>query len=150
VKKVFGNGARMRSALVLLRDTTSKEVARYLDAVYPSQREPWIALVSDDPCLYINLLQGSPFDEDEREEMIARFDGEPAVTVVADVSGRHPGDEQIFELTSDLLGRFSGAALDDYTSHLWTLEELKRRHLVDGHPFFDYQGWFEERRRFDG
>jgi len=70
--------------------------------------------------------------------------GEPAVGVIADVSGRHPGDEQVAAFVSGLLARFAGAAMDEYTTHLWSLAELRGGHRVQEHPFFDYSGWFAE------
>lgn len=139
----------MRSVVVLLRDATELAVTQYLNNVYPSQREPWVAFVGDDPCLYINFLQGSPFDDEEVAEMTARFGGQPEVVVIADVSGRHPGDGEVRDFVSGLLHRFSGAVMDDYTDHLWTLAELHGGHLVSGHPFFDYQGWYEQGRCSD-
>ncbi len=36
-------------------------------------------------------------------------------------------------------------ATDDYTSHLWTREEVEGGLLIHGHAFFDYKGWHDER-----
>ncbi len=64
--------------------------------------------------------------------------GEPAVEVIADVSGRHAGVEQTSAFVIDLLGRFSGVAMHEHCSHLWSLTELRAGHRVSGHRFFDY------------
>lgn len=139
----------MRSVVVFLRDTTESAVTAYLDATYPEQREPWVVFVKGNACLYINLYRDRPLDHEPEEwaDIVQRFGGEPAIGVLADVSGRHPGDEQVAAFVAGLLSRFSGAAMDEYTEHLWSLDELRGGHRVQGHPFFDYKGWFEEKRR---
>lgn len=59
----------------------------------------------------------------------------PSWAVVADVSGRVPGDTEVRALLRAVLSD-GGVAVDDYSSHPWTLEE------VDA-------GWLPaERRRF--
>jgi hypothetical protein len=145
----FGEGGReVRSVLVFLRDTTEAEVAAYLDGAYPSQREPWVAAVDGDAFLYIHLYHDGPREHEAEEwaDIICRFGGEPAVGVIADVSGRHPGDEQATGFVTGLLVRFSGAAMDEYTTHLWSLSELRAGRHIEGHPFFDYNGWYAENK----
>ncbi|WP_438037351.1 hypothetical protein [Sorangium sp. So ce204] len=139
----------MRSVVVFLRDTMESAVTAYLDAAYPEQRDPWVVFVAGDACLYINLYRHGPLEHEPEDwaDIVQRFGGEPAACVIADVSGRHPGDEQVAGFVAGLLSRFSGAAMDDYTPHLWSLDELRSGHRVRGHPFFDYNGWFTEKRR---
>ena len=142
----------MRSVFALLRDTTEAEVAAYLDRTYPSQPSPpWLMVGGDGPSLYIDFYR--EFSEywapEDRMDLTRRFGGEPAVAVIADVSGRIPGDEQAFEFLTGLLDHFSGAAMDDYTGHLWSIAELRADHLVSGHRFFDYNGWYDERKTDD-
>ena len=110
----------MRSVFVLLRETTESEVEAHLNRTYPSQREPWVMLVNGDAHLYICFYRDGPSQHEPEEwaNIVQQFGGEPAVSVGADVSGRHPGDEQVAEFVADLLTRFSGAAMDDYTDHL--------------------------------
>ena len=126
-------------------------MAAYLDAAYPERREPWVAFVRGDACLYINLYRDGPREHEPEDwaDIVRRFGGEPAVGVIADVSGRHPGDEQAAGFVAGLLSRFSGAAMDEYTSQLWSLAELRAGRQVRGHPFFDYNGWFAEWERQD-
>lgn len=137
----------MRSVFVFLRDTTETAVKSYLDSEYPEQREPWVEFISGDPCLYINLYYVNPleFEPSDWSEFIRQFGGEPTVGLMADVSGRHPGDHQVNEFVSGLLSHFSGAAMDDYTFHLWSIDELRAGQKFNGHPFFDYNGWFDEK-----
>ena len=56
----------------------------------------------------------------------------PIVNVIADVSGRHPRDQHIQEFVTALLTRFSGAATDGFTSHMWSLDEILSGHRVEG------------------
>jgi hypothetical protein len=138
----------MRSIFVHLRDASESEVAAFLQETYPFQQGPvWISEVVGDACLYIDFFRpdqdgGVPSEWDD----IARDFGEvPTVNVIADVSGRHPGDEQIRGLVTALLARFNGAATDGYTCHMWSLDEIVSGHRVEGHPFFDYNGWYRDR-----
>jgi hypothetical protein len=139
----------MRTVLVFLRSTTEAAVTAYLDTTYPVQREPWVIFVKGDACLYIELYRDGPRENEPKEwaDIMTHFGGEPAVAVIADISGRHPGDQQVNEFITGLLTEFSGAAKDEYTLHLWSLAELREGHRIQGHPFFDYNGWFEENER---
>jgi hypothetical protein len=136
----------VRSVLVFLRDTTEAEVTAYLDGAYRSQREPWVVAVDGDACLYIRLYHDGPREHEPEEwaDIIRRLGGEPTVGVIADVSGRHPGDKQVAEFVTTLLARFRGAAMDEYTTHLWSLSELRAGRHIEGHPFFDYNGRYAE------
>lgn len=136
----------MRSVLVFMRDTTEAEVAAYLDGTYPSQREPWVVAVDGDPHLYIDLYHDGPREHEPEEwaDITCRLGGEPVVGVIANVTGRHPGDKQVAEFVTDLLARFHGGAMDEYTTHLWSLAELRAGRHIEGHPFFDYNGWYVE------
>ena len=68
----------------------------------------------------------------------------PAVTVMADVSGRVPGDDEVREFAAFLLSEFRGVDWDDYSCHCWTLVEIQSGTKADGHPFFDYSGLHHE------
>jgi hypothetical protein len=69
------------------------------------------------------------------------------VSVSADVSGRHPGDEQVRDFVYRLLSEFEGLAQDEYTHGFWTLDDirLERKRTSplsskqDGYGFFDYR-----------
>jgi hypothetical protein len=74
----------------------------------------------------------------------AAVGGEGATAVIVHVSGRHPGDAEVRTIVVGLLTAFPGFADDDYTDHLWTLDDLKNERHVQNHPFFDYLGWHEE------
>ena len=57
-----------------------------------------------------------------------------------DISGRHQGDREVSNIVIELLSRFNGYALDEYSDHLWKIEEIKSGTQKYGHKFFDYKG----------
>ncbi len=65
----------------------------------------------------------------------------PELSVVADVSGRVPGDVEVRAFVECLLTRFQGVADDEFAEHCWTLSEIRSGAKVQGHHFFDYEGW---------
>lgn len=139
----------MRSVIVFLRDTTESAVKAHLDVAYPQQHEPWIMFVGGEACLYIDLYRDGPREHEPEQwaSIVRRFGGEPAVAVIACVSGRRRGDEEVLTFAAALLTRFSGSAMDEYSDYLWSLAELRAGCRVGGHPFFDSNGWFAEQRR---
>lgn len=135
----------MRSVFALLKSATNAEVTAFLQRTYSFQMgPPWINAVQGDPCLYINFVQYKHVvsEPDEQTEIIRQLGHEPSVVIMADVSGRHPGDEQVSRFVTAILTQFPGVAQDEYTPHCWTLDEVLQGDLVDGHPFFDYRGWY--------
>ena len=132
----------MRSVTVHLYSTTEEAVVRLLQRTYPSQQgPPWVATIEGDPCLYIHLYRGrgADYEVEEWAAVTQLCGGEPSVSVTADISGRHPGDEQVRQFVITLLGTFGGAAQDEYSNHLWALEDVATNRRVHGHPFFDYK-----------
>ena len=98
-----------------------------------------------DPLLYIDFYHDFNI-EGEVEEwfgLLEYFGGEPAVSVSADVSGRHDGTEEVFLFVCGLLRAFRGVVTDGYTFHLWSYSEIEANAEFDGHPFFDYSGWYQ-------
>lgn len=137
----------MRSVVVFLRDVTEIEVTAYLQQAYTGQEgPPWVALLDGEAYLYIYMYRDGPteYESDVWLDIIRQSGGEPTAAVIADVSGRHPGKAEVAEFVLAILTRFSGAAMDDYTTHLWSLPELQSGQLIEGHAFFDYEGWFAE------
>ncbi|MBE9556543.1 MAG: hypothetical protein IMF08_06770 [Proteobacteria bacterium] len=69
----------------------------------------------------------------------------PIAYVQIDVSGRIPGDTEVREFILGFLDAVPGTvAEDDYTSHPWTGTEVREGKSIEGHPFFDYQGWYAD------
>ena len=139
----------MRSVFLHLRQASESEVAEVLRGLYPRQAgPPWIAEVEGDACLYVNFDAGGASEQgpDEWARLVGVLGGEPSVSLQCDVSGRYPGDEQVSHFVTEMLSRFGGAAQDDFTPHLWSLNEIRSGHREEGHTFFDYTGWWSARR----
>jgi hypothetical protein len=132
----------MRSVLVHLPALTEAEIIPALDAAYPHQPGPhWICEIDGNACLYIGFYRdhAAEFEPEHLEALLRAFGGRVPVSLVADVSGRWPGDEQVRDFVRTFLTRFGGFAQDDYSEHLWSLEEVLNGTRVEGHPFFDYR-----------
>jgi hypothetical protein len=142
----FGIEIVMETIIVHLWDTNEEEVASFLQDTYPCQKgPPWIDEIEGDACLYINIYYDLFIESDPKEiaELTSFFGREPSVHVSADISSRHLGDHDS-DFARTLLKRYRGVANDEYTSHLWTLEEIDSGYLVQGHTFSDHLGWYEE------
>jgi hypothetical protein len=137
----------VRGVVVHLRDTNEVEVAAFLQRTYPYQQgPPWVCEVDGDDYLRIDFYRDGPREVEPEDwaSLTKALGGRPAVSIVVEVSGRHPGDDQVRFFVAAMLGEFQGLAQDDYTKYFWTGEEVLSGHRVRGHPFFDYRGWFEE------
>jgi hypothetical protein len=134
----------MRSVYVYLRHTNSEAVAALLNKTFTLQKGPrWICEVNGDAYLYIDFdpYIASSHEPEDWDELLKSLGGEPQVVVAADVSGRHRGDEEVRHFIETMLTAFEGVAQDDYTSYCWSRDEVLNGHKVQGHHFFDYQGW---------
>jgi hypothetical protein len=131
---------------VYLCNTTESEVRAYLDRCFPGQRDPWLVCVGGDPCLYINIHDDMlEFDCMRAGEQLASLrtalGGDCSHIVAADISGRHYGTNQATRFITTMLSRFRGVAVDDYTEHFWTLEEIQRGDSFEGLKFCDSKGF---------
>lgn len=103
------------------------------------------------PVLGIPHIVSVDFYDDGQLEMpdlvdsIAQYLGAPSLAVVAHISGRVVGTAGATEFCIQILSRFGGVALDDYSDHFWTFADLQARSLFLGHHFFDTKGWFLDR-----
>ena len=136
----------MRSVLIYLTHATEPEVADWLQQRYPLQQgPPWIAERVGDAVLYIDIYRDldTEFEVETYFSLLECLGAEPTLSIIADVSGRHPGDTEVYELVCSALSAFEGVAQDEYTDHCWSLEEIEQAQQREGHPFFDYRGWYE-------
>ena len=134
----------MRSVFLHLRDVNEQSLDSFLQQIYRCGPGPqWTVSVDGDPCLYINLYRVArqECEADEWNALTEALGGEPAVSLMVDISGRHPADQEVKEFVAAVLSKFHGVAQDDYTEHCWTLHEIVSGHEAEGHPFFDYLGW---------
>jgi hypothetical protein len=89
----------------------------------------------------------------ERNECVDIFIGiysrSPTAVAYLDIRSRiqHSAGStppKLIELLKLILSSFHGVVFDEWTDHAWTLDEIVGEHLVEGHPFFDREGWSEE------
>ena len=138
----------MRSVFVYVKDATKESVVSCLPTLKNIHTSriglPWIYNIEGETYLYVDVNDepASEYEAEEWQEIVAQFGEVPKVEITVDVSGRHPGDKQVQDFVESVLNVFTGAALDEYTLHLWTIEEIKAKIFVNGHPFFDYNGWY--------
>ena len=121
-----------------------------LSALCPLQPgPPWVWESEGDACLYINyyLDAGVEQSKQQREALETTLGSVPDVSVSADVAGRHQGGAEVRAFVEAMLVRFGGVAMDDYTSHAWTLAEIQAGARVEDHLFFDYLGWYKELKK---
>ena len=127
----------MRSVVVHLSKASKVEIVNLLTKTYSVQQgDNWQLEIEGDAYLYIYLLPNA------EAEQISNLGYIPTISIAADVSGRHKGDAQVRSFVSALLSQFDGHVQDDYSNHCWTLEEIHSNKLVNGHKFFDYQGYY--------
>ena len=129
----------MRSVYVFAR-VTSEELGSYLDSLVPRRgaAEQWLYPDPDKKILYIQITDDlyDELEPETLEEVLAHFGGERVTCLSIDVSGRYPGEEEVKEIVSMLLRRFEGIAMDDWSEHLWTLEEIVSGRRWNGQRFF--------------
>jgi hypothetical protein len=127
----------MRSVWFYLADTTAEQVGKALSDFAPQANpKQWLYPNVENPVLYIELSDLSALKDDELLALERALGKLPEVTVLADVSGRVPGVIEVQAFVYAILPRFRGVATDDYTSHLWTFEEIQAGERFEGHTFF--------------
>jgi hypothetical protein len=69
----------------------------------------------------------------------------PTWAVVADVSGRIDGTDEVRAFLAQVI-EDGGVALDDYSNHCWTLREIQDDVRIGGLGFFDFRASYEASR----
>ena len=134
----------MHSVFVHLINVTKLEVATYLaDHAQLGLREHWYFPNRQDPFFSIRFPHAgseyrTPAEHDAVRQVIGR---EPQLTVQFDVGGKHPGHPELREFLVDLLGEFSGVALDDLSGHVWTLADLQADKHINNFAFADHESF---------
>ena len=134
----------MHSIFVHLADSPSDDVAAYFDArAAKGLREHWYFPDRADPVFTIRFPHGGAEyrDEENRRQVEAALGGEPSLTVQFDVGGKHPGHRELREFLAAFLARHPGIALDDLSKHIWSVEDLRSDHRVEGMAFADHESW---------
>ncbi|WP_203885856.1 hypothetical protein [Planotetraspora kaengkrachanensis] len=125
----------------LFPDIEQAAVVALLDERSPGQRHPWFA----DGCLYVWLTTEDLYLDWEPETVgsLTRACGRlPEWMLEVEVSGRVDGTAEVRRLTSALLAQ-GGIAMDDYSDHPWTAEEVADDTAAGGLRFFDFRTDYE-------
>ncbi|GAA2341289.1 hypothetical protein [Dactylosporangium salmoneum] len=136
----------MRSVFVFPAGERAETVAS-LDRHLPQQRDPWTLAGN----LYINIDDEqtgrlfADWDPDDVAVLEATVGHRPTWAVQIDISGRIDGTPKVHQLVALLLER-GGVAIDDYSAHPWTLQEIESGAVVDGLRFFDFRAYHELHR----
>lgn len=129
----------MRSVYVFI-PTTVKELRSHLDSLTPRVRDvnQWLYPNATEKVLYIEIADDvhDELEPETAETLLRQFGGERVRCVSIDVSSRCPGEHEIREIVLGLLHRFGGVAMDDWSDHLWTLDEIKTGLRCEGRHFF--------------
>jgi hypothetical protein len=140
----------MRSAYVYLKGPKTDALVSFLDSICTKRKDfdaTWLVETDNDPVLYIDFYEKKYWDEIEPQdwkELVKKLGAEPELSICVDISGRHPGKDELFSFLELLLTSYEGVVLDDYTEYAWNIKEILDGELIEGHPFFDYIGWYEE------
>ncbi|MER6475055.1 hypothetical protein [Streptomyces filamentosus] len=128
----------MRSAFVFPDGGPTATVAR-LDRLMPGKDGYW-----SDGKLFVDFM------DDQEGHLFAGWDPEdvrlldsalghrPSWALLVGVSSHIDGTAEIRAFVSHVL-EAGGVALDDYSDHCWTLEEIDAECKVDGLGFFDFR-----------
>lgn len=131
----------MRSVFTFLPNCTKAEVECHLGFSLPGQStEPKDAAIA-----YVDLYEDAAVEMPDTLYLIQLKQGTLPLCVAADISGRTYARQEATSFCIHLLERFGGYAMDDYSEHLWTMEELRNGGTFRGHGFFDTKGWNEEK-----
>jgi len=124
------------------RDVVRVQLSEFAETV---RDDEWQYPLAKLPVLYIGFYDYEPeFELGELQPLQLALDEMPDVAVIANVSGRVPGDSEVKLFTECLLGQFRGIACDEHSNHCWTLAEIRSQATALGHPFFDYEGWHRD------
>jgi hypothetical protein len=136
----------MRSVFVFPAGEQAQTVAS-LDRYLPQQRDPWTLAGN----LYITIDDEqtgdlfSDWDPDDVAVLEAAIGHLPTWAVQIDISGRIDGTAEVHQLVAMLL-EHGGVAMDDYSAHPWTLQEIESQAVIDGLRFFDLRAYHELHR----
>lgn len=123
--------------------STLAETTALLDATMPGRDGYWhdgelqVGVDSEDRSLGL-FIDWEPEDVHRVEEALGYH---PTWALQAIVSGRIGGTDEIRAFVALLLPN-GGVAVDDYTDHCWTLQEIESDLKIDGLGFFDFRGHY--------
>ena len=134
----------MHSIFVHLADVSRDDVSDYFDAhAERGLREHWYHPKRSDPIFTIRFPHGdSEFhDAENRNDVVEALGREPDLTVQFDAGGKHPGHKELRAFLVKFLAKYDGVALDDLSTHVWTVDDLRADLHVHGFSFADHESW---------
>ena len=144
----------MRSIFFIFEEQNKNIVASFLDehcdqSWTEGQYKQWNILKNGNPIFYIrdiepieSMLFG--MEEDHKQDIFRQNNLQCSLLYCQiDISGRYEGTPDVQALLSRLFNTVRGYAMDDFTSHLWSYDEIENDVLIEGHVFFDNDGWYE-------
>ncbi|MFN0244371.1 MAG: hypothetical protein ACKVWV_15900 [Planctomycetota bacterium] len=134
----------MHSIFVHLLDASRVEISGYFDAqAERGMREHWYHPNRSDPVFSIRFPHGdSDFrDPENRNDVVEALGGDPNLTVQFDAGAKHPGHKELRAFLVQLLSKYAGVALDDLSTHVWTVDDLRTDLHVHGFSFADHESW---------
>jgi hypothetical protein len=138
----------MRSVFVFPTDGRTETVAS-LDRHLQRQGDSWVlpeglyVCVDDEQTGHLFC----DWDSDDVTVLESAVGHRPTWAVQVDISGRIDGTAEVRHLVAVLLER-GGVALDDYSAHPWTPEEIESGAVVDGVRFFDFRTYHKLRHEY--
>lgn len=135
----------MRSVFIYTQTAMRTLIVEYLDGRFKRNGDhEWI----DGKTTWVRIYDSdSDIDPEQKALISAALESENYIWVMADISGRIDSTKEATDICVSLLNLVGGVAQDDYSSHLWTVTELRQKAHAQGHPFFDTNGWYEETRK---
>ncbi len=136
----------MRSIFIHFSNAGEQEILSALDGVAERMGpNHWQSSTASETEIWCCVT--AEFDDWEPEAMVALRGAMPAPSkfIQADVTGTIPAQDVVSEFCEAILLAVPGAVVtDDHTSHPWTVHEMRAGAVVQGHPFFDTQGWYDD------
>ena len=148
----------MRSIFFIFEEQNKDSVASFLDrhcdeSWTEGQYKQWNIYKNGDALFYIRDIEPiesllNDMEEDEKQDLARQNNLQPPLLYsMIDISGRHEGTAEVKALLAQLFSIARGYAMDDFTSHLWSYDEIDKSVSIKGHMFFDYNGWYEEKQK---
>ncbi len=104
--------------------------------------DEWCSPSADSAVLWFYPYDDYSELEPEHLALLQQRFPEGIASIHADVSGRIPGQREVRDLALRFLAAVPESCVeDDYTDHLWSASEIEDNTHVEGHGFFDTQGW---------
>ncbi|MDA0172155.1 hypothetical protein OJ998_23835 [Solirubrobacter taibaiensis] len=150
----------MRTVFVFPRAPFDETIQRVQRLAAPTQAHPWIINSApkrrQNPAIYVDLAttnDSSPlycdWEPEAMHALATALGALPYWAVTCDITGRIPGDEQIRAFVLALI-EDGGVAMDDYSDHCWSADDIVSNRRVDGLKFFDYQLNYERLSASEG